>query len=197
MTTLADAESAVLYEPANGRIISYARVREGRDPFPDRHDTMDIMCFAGLLDISVKTHRMDLDTMTVVEGQVPQPFSVSLPQLATWDSIKTARNTFEQIPVNTPHGYLDADTDSMERLRLAVKQYVFLPTLQNGKLAWKMADNTIALFNQIELNALYEEADRIRSIRAAYLHVKAEELAAMDPAPTLEFISNINNWIEP
>lgn len=122
---------------------------------------------------------------------------VPAPELATWEVIKTYRNTFEQAELDTPHGLLDVDLVAMERLCTAVKQFLFLPTVEDGKLAWKMADNTIQLFNYIELKALFEEADRLRSVRAAYLHKRAEELAAMDPAPEVDFVADINNWIEP
>ncbi len=131
-----------------------------------------------------------------VDPHVPILLPPSDGLLVNWEDIKNYRNIFEQVPVQTSYGDIDVDAIAMERLAIAIKQYLFLPTLQNGKLAWKMADNSIQLFNQVELSDLYEQADKARSVRAACLHVKAEQFNAMDPAPTIDFISKLNNWTD-
>ena len=184
---------SVIYQTATGAILGY-RVSENAVPPESLPEDCAVLALSEDRPPVPELQSVDLVSGELVDVPVPEEPAIFYAQ---WVDIKNCREQFEQFPIDTPHGLLDADLSSMERLRLAIKQFLFLPTVQNGKLAWKMADNTIEQFTYLELQGLYEEADKARSIRAAYLHVRAEELAAMDPAPTLDFISDINNWIEP
>ena len=116
---------------------------------------------------------------------------------ATWNDIKIYRNQFANTPVTTEKGLLDVDSDSMETLQMAEDHFVFLPTVENGKLAWKMADNTIVYLTHAELIAMNAEAKDLRAKQVAIMFYRAEVLRAMDPAPTLEYVASYQNWIEP
>ena len=117
------------------------------------------------------------------------------PVPATWNDTKTFRQSFECLPITTPHGTIQVCSPSLARLEHAVENFMVLDTLVGGKLGWKMADNSIVLFTLLELTALLNEATTLKAKRAALLHAKAEELRVMDPPPTLAFISDFNNWI--
>ena len=120
------------------------------------------------------------------------------PDLAEWNDIKNYRDQFADTPVFiVEHGLLDVDSASMEMLQMAEDHFVFLPTVEEGKLAWKMADNTIVYLTHAELIAMNAEAKDLRAKQVAIMFYRAEVFRAMDPAPTLEYVASYNNWIEP
>ena len=138
------------------------------------------------------------DKQIVIVDNVPTIVTVEVIVYATWNDIKNHRNQFADTPVFiVEHGLLDVDSASMELLQMAEDHFAFLPTVENGKLAWKMADNTIVYLTHPELIAMNAEAKDLRAKQVAIMFYRAEVLRAMDPAPTLEYVASYNNWIEP
>jgi hypothetical protein len=113
---------------------------------------------------------------------------------SSWTDIKQWRDSHESSPVNTAYGEFDANEISTLRLQEAYEYFESLPTLQENKLTWKLADNSFVALEKVQLLEVITELKAKRSLRAAYLHVKAEEFNSMEVKPTLSFLSDITNW---
>lgn len=111
---------------------------------------------------------------------------------ATWEQIKECRDAFEQTPLTTTYGTFDADEKSMKRMELALESFGSLPTLQAGRLTWKLADNSLLPLTEMELQDVYSQIKTGIATRAALLHVQAEIFAASPPS--LKTIKDPANW---
>lgn len=114
---------------------------------------------------------------------------------ATWAQIKHWRDTHEIAPVATNFGVFDCDERSDARMAGSIEKFAYLPTVQDGKLTWKRADNTYLPVTQAELTQIYDEMKTNRAARGALLHVKAEQFRFMDPAPTPAQLSDLAFWL--
>lgn len=114
----------------------------------------------------------------------------------TWADIKAKRDALEQSPLEVPGmGVFDVDTLSMERMRIAVENFDVLPTLNaDGLLAWKLENNTLVFLSKEMLSAIYSEVIKAISIRAAILHVKAEQLRSQIPHVTRYTLDKPETW---
>lgn len=115
---------------------------------------------------------------------------------ATWEQIKHWRDVHETSPVATSFGVFDCDERSDARMAGSIEQFDNLPTLQGGKLTWKLADNSYLPLTKAELEQVYAEVRTNRAARGAVLHVKAEVFRQMDPAPTPAELANLSFWME-
>ena len=115
---------------------------------------------------------------------------------ATWEQIKHWRDTHEVAPVATTFGMFDADERSDARMAGSISQFNNLPTLQNGKLTWKRADNSYIALTETELQQVYAEVQANRAARGAVLHVKAEQYRQMATPPTPAQLADISFWME-
>lgn len=114
-------------------------------------------------------------------------------QPATWEQIKAKRNQLEVSPITLDSGLMyDYDQQAKLRFETALAQFENLPTLIDGQLAWKLADNTFQLHTKVELQAVYDELQSKTAIRAALLFAKAEELAA--GSPTVGDLEGLSTW---
>lgn len=93
---------------------------------------------------------------------------------ATWEDIKAKRDELEQSPVTTPLGEFDADQKSLMRMDSAIAAFDSLPTLLDGKLGWKRANNTIVWLTKAELESIRVAI----AVRAATLHYQAGVIEA-------------------
>lgn len=92
---------------------------------------------------------------------------------ATSEEIKAIRDLLELSPVNSGGLVFDANEKAIMRMERALANFVSLPTLlADGRLYWKMADNSITAITKAQL----EDALRDIAIRAAKLHVHAAQL---------------------
>ena len=114
---------------------------------------------------------------------------------ATWEQIRDLRDAHELSPVATTYGTFDADEKAEYRLTQAIAMFDSLPTLQNGKLGWKLADNTLLPLSLAELEDAYQQIKTNRAIRAALLHAKAEQFRVADPAPTPAQLKQLEFWL--
>ena len=114
---------------------------------------------------------------------------------ATWDQIKHWRDTHETAPVTTSFGTFDCDERSDARLAGSIDLFDSLPTVHNGTLTWKRADNTFIDLAKAELQQVYMEVRANRGTRGALLHVKAEQFKQLDPAPTPAQLSDLSFWL--
>lgn len=112
-----------------------------------------------------------------------------------WGVIKHFRNLHESSPVTTNYGTFDADELSSMRLQEAYDHFESLPTVVDGILTWKLADNSFVGLTKVEILDALTQLKVNRSVRAALLHVKAEQFNSQDPKPSLNFLSDINNWL--
>jgi hypothetical protein len=115
---------------------------------------------------------------------------------ATWAQIKHWRDTHETAPVDTTFGNFDCDERSDARMAGSIELFDSLPTLQEGKLTWKRADNTFIQLTKVELEQVYAEVKTNRAARGAILHVKAEQFRQMSPAPTPAQLADLSFWLE-
>lgn len=112
---------------------------------------------------------------------------------ATWEQIKAKRDDLELSPVRLDSGLtFDYDQKAKLRFETALSQFDSLPTLVEGKLAWKLADNSFELHTKSQLQAVYDELQQKTAIRAALLFAKAEELAA--GSPTVGDLEDLATW---
>lgn len=118
-----------------------------------------------------------------------------LKKSATWEQIKAKRDEFEQAPIDTGYGTFDANEISTSRLSEAIEQFENLTTLVDGKLVWKLADNSLLPLSKAELEEVLSEIKRKRSIRSGQLHVKAEQFRLASEQPSVNQISDISSWI--
>lgn len=114
---------------------------------------------------------------------------------AIWEQIRSIRDAHELSPVTTTYGTFDADEKAEYRLTQAIDTFGSLPTLQNGKLGWKLADNTLVQLSHSELSDVYQQLRNNRAIRAAVLHAKAEQFRVADPAPTPAQLKQLDFWL--
>lgn len=112
---------------------------------------------------------------------------------ATWEQIKAKRNALEVAPITLDNG-LTYDYDQQAKLRFetALAQFDNLPTLVDGKLTWKLSDNSFHPHTKAELQAAYDELQAKTAIRAAQLFMQAEVLAAGNH--TVADIEDLTNW---
>lgn len=131
-------------------------------------------------------HFVDLETGSVIRrmtGEMP----------ATWGQIKAKRDALEVAPITLDNG-LTYDYDQQAKLRFetALSQFDNLPTLVDGKLTWKLSDNSFHPHTKAELQAAYDELQAKTAIRAAQLFLQAEILAAGNH--TVADIEDLTNW---
>lgn len=115
---------------------------------------------------------------------------------ASWEQIKHWRDTHETAPVTTSFGVFDCDERSDARMAGSIELFDSLPTLQEGKLTWKRADNTFIQLTKVELEQVYAEVKTNRAARGAILHVKAEQFRQISPAPTPAQLADLSFWLE-
>lgn len=108
---------------------------------------------------------------------------------ATWEDIKAKRNEIEQSPITTAHGVFDADRDSIIRMDSALLGFSGLPTLVNGELGWKLADNSIVFLTEAELLSVRQAI----TVRAALIFVAAETIAIGAPVQ-VGALNNLAIW---
>lgn len=102
-----------------------------------------------------------------------------LNKLATWEDIKAKRNEIELMPITLDSGLTyDYDDKAMTRFERAIAQFDNLPTLVDGKLYWKLFDNTFVPLDKPSLIAVRDELDAKQAIRAAIVFSRAEAIAA-------------------
>ena len=112
---------------------------------------------------------------------------------ATWEQIKAKRDELEISPITLDSALVfDYDQQAKLRFETALSQFDNLPTLIDGKLAWKLSDNSFELHTKTELQAVYDELQQKTAIRASLLFAKAEELAA--GSPTVGDIAELSTW---
>lgn len=112
---------------------------------------------------------------------------------ATWEQIKAKRDELEVSPVTLDSGMtFDYDQQAKLRFETALSQFDNLPTLVDGKLAWKLADNSFELHTKTELQAVYDELQQKTAIRASLLFAQAEALAA--GSPTVGDLEDLATW---
>lgn len=143
------------------------------------------------------------DTCEMVQGtarlgQIYNPTTESfedidpLGEIAEWHFIKQKRNELEQAPILTAFGLFDADELSIKRMEMAIANFDNLPTLNAGKLTWKLADNTFVEVTKAELTGIYTGLIAELAVRAARLHAKAAEL--LNSSKTLREILQDTTW---
>ena len=111
--------------------------------------------------------------------------------------IKEWRDIHEVSPVNTSFGMFDADPKSDQRMDRSIRRWDDLQTLdENGKLHWKLADNSFLPMTKAELEQVYIEIDIARAARASILHYKAAVFEQQDPLPLLKEVKDIAFWLQ-
>jgi hypothetical protein len=115
---------------------------------------------------------------------------------ATWAQIRERRDAHETAPIATAFGTFDCDPRSDARMAGSIELFDSLPTLQEGKLTWKRADNTFIQLTKAELEQVYAEVKTNRAARGAILHVKAEQFRQMSLAPTPAQLADLSFWLE-
>lgn len=114
---------------------------------------------------------------------------------ATWDDIRHQRDQREQASLSVNGLLVDANEISVKRIELAIEQFDDLPTLDDqGRLTWKMADNSLVPLYLPELRDLLAGIKRGLAIRAARLHVIAEQLRAQLPDVTKGIVEDDATW---
>ena len=114
---------------------------------------------------------------------------------ANWEQVKHWRDTHEISPVTTTFGAFDCGERSEARMVQAIEEFDYLPTVTNGKLTWKRADNTLVALTKSELQQTYAEVRRERAMRAAQLHAKAEDLRTLVTKPTVAELKSLDFWL--
>lgn len=115
---------------------------------------------------------------------------------ATWEQIKYWRDTHETSPVATSLGEFDFGERSEARMSGSLGQFNNLPTLNaEGKLTWKLADNSYLAMTQADLQTVFDEAQTNRAVRGSILHVKAEQFKFMATPPTPAQLSSLSFWL--
>lgn len=115
---------------------------------------------------------------------------------ATWEKVRDWRDWHEVAPVITSFGDFDADERSEARMAGSIEQFDNLPTLgQDGKLAWKRADNSFIALTKADLQTVYAELKANRAARGAVLHARAEEFRQMGPMPTAAQLADLSYWL--
>lgn len=95
-------------------------------------------------------------------------------QEATWEAVKAIRDEIEQYPIKCNGVLFDSDELSIKRMELAVEQFDNLPTVNDGKLAWKAFDNSIQWLTKIELSDTKQNIRMALAMRSSRLHTAAE-----------------------
>lgn len=132
-----------------------------------------------------------LNYVDVSTGEVLQRDAAGVP--VGWRAIKAKRDELEVSPITLDSGLtFDYDQQAKLRFETALSQFDNLPTLIEGKLAWKLADNSFELHTKSELQAVYDELQQKTAIRAALLFAKAEDLSS--GSPTVGDIAELATW---
>lgn len=132
-----------------------------------------------------------LNYVDVTTGEVLQRNAADVP--AGWRIIRAKRDELEVSPITLDSGMtFDYDQQAKLRFETALSQFDNLPTLVDGKLAWKLADNSFELHTKTELQSVYDELQQKTAIRASLLFSKAEELAA--GSPTVGDLEDLATW---
>ncbi len=182
----------VVYNTSDGRISEYVN---SHTPYPIEQ----LPVGHALLQLNKdekptpRTHSVDVATLTLLNEPSVEPIIVLL---ADWQSIKQYRNQFDTAPIEIPEGNFDVANDSIKRMERAQKTFNKLPKKKNGKVQWKRADNSITELNAAQLRKIIDDVEEAQAIRSDILYAKAEEFRTMNPAPTLDFISKLNNWTD-
>lgn len=117
-------------------------------------------------------------------------------QPGTWADIKHWRDVHEVAPVATSMGTFDATPVSDERMARSIRRWTHLQTLDaQGKLHWKLADNSYQPMTQSELETVYNEIDINRTSRSSVLHLKAALFDQQTVKPTPAQLSDISFWL--
>ena len=116
---------------------------------------------------------------------------------STESNINHWRELHKRSPVVTSFGLFDADNDADKNFEEMIEFFDGLPTLIDGKLTWKLADNSFLPLTKIELTQVYSEIGQARAGRGALLHVKAEQFKQMNPRPLMSELSSIDFWLSP
>ncbi len=92
---------------------------------------------------------------------------------ATSEDIKAIRDSLELSPINSGGLVFDANEKAIMRMGRALANFTSLPTLlEDGRLYWKMADNSFTSITKSQL----EDVLRDITVRAALLHAHAAQL---------------------
>ena len=114
---------------------------------------------------------------------------------ADWTQIREWREKHKRAPVATSFGVFDADNESDNNFTEMIEFFDGLPTLVNGKLTWKRADNSFVPLTKAEIIQVHAEIGQARANRGAVLHVKAEVFNQMTPIPTPAQLSSLSFWL--
>ena len=155
----------LIYEKATGTIVQFGSTQKAF------LTEMELPEGCGILEKSC-THgqRINLETLepeAIDYGEEP----------ATWDQIRQIRDQLETAPINVNGHVFDADERSQRRMESALEHWESLPTLDSeGRLGWKLADNSYVYLNRYELNNVFRDIRSETAQRAVKLHLRAEEL---------------------
>jgi hypothetical protein len=115
---------------------------------------------------------------------------------AQWDDIRDIRNVLRESPITLDDGRtFDADKDSFILFNDAIADFAFIDPEDldvDGKLPWKMTNNSYTPCTQQDLIAIMTELRRKRTKRAARLQKQAE-IFALNP-PSVKDLKNPQNW---
>lgn len=171
----------VVYESATGIIVQYGNER------PDTPQSGAVVP-SGCSILEVEEHPEDNSrvNLATLEIEIIDP----LAEAADWGQVKQVRDQIESSPITVPgQGTFDVDDVSLKRMELALANFNDLPTVVDGKLTWKRADNSFVDLTMVELQGIFDNVRRLGAIRAADLHQKAEVFfAASRPR------SEIQDW---
>lgn len=178
-----------VFDRTNGHCV-FARSTGNGPPEVD-HDEQYLF-MSTTYSVQDMMNKLEFNGVEVVE-KAPEADVDPLAIVATWEQIKAKRNALEISPITLDNGLAyDYDQQAKLRFETALAQFENLPTLIDGQLAWKLADNTFQLHAKVELQAVYDELQGKAAVRAALLFAKAEELAA--GAPTVGDLEGLSTW---
>jgi hypothetical protein len=95
---------------------------------------------------------------------------------ATVEDIRAIRDELEQAPVNIDGNVFDISVVIFTRMDMALAHWNSLPTLVDGKLPWRMHNDTIVLFDQAVFDSTVAQLKGHVAIRGALLHVASMPL---------------------
>ena len=188
-----NTQYAVVFNDETGKLFFAGNANKDSD-FDFVPEGFSVLFFPTVLGVDINTQAVDLETKTLIDKVITTPMPV---RYATWQIIKERRIELMESPVETSYGFMDADQASVLMMETAIEHFDVLPTVIQEKLTWKKADNTFIKLTKLELIAMRHQVVQGKALRGSALFSKAEQFNQMDPKPTLEFISDIINWIEP
>ena len=183
----------IVYNNQTGSIVTYCEC-ENEQTYELLPEELSVLFLDEVVPIDLSAQSIDLETLSVVNETVDY---AAIRLLASWADIKRYRNEFSNRPIAVTAGLLDIDSTSMEILQLAEEQFDILPTVTNGELAWKMADNSYVYLEYQDVVLMNTEAKQLKAQQVATMFYQAEVFRAMSPAPTLDYVASYDNWIEP